>query len=470
MANIRELLHWKLLNSVFKSNAEKLITHKTKEVFNTNITQLNNIAAKQSQMNQLPKQELIEEVYDKFKSLETVPIETLLEHFSKREVRLLVWSLDYKGKDSILFGTQFFKFVSLVNKYWRDSYIIPLWYILLKNWNTLSDHKTRFPEYTSMLKNKCDAYDKSRKDVLAIKLHFNFWEKKVGIDAFVDFLISKNIQIPTVCQSLNLNANLIGTDYYFESFLLYLKRIKNEDIYNDLVIAVLLEIRKIKNSKYQLLYLSTLITYSKFYSEISVIQRTAIEVIGDPITKRHWLNNHLNAAEEELVEAARKKLLVLMNKDFIEIFFSKLVQDPRREVYWLKFIDHIEDIKFVGNRLNYSFLKRNEQISKFVDARYSITRSNQSTSALIMWAKDYVFVEFSDTGAIYIYKTATFNSKIKLKYIERIEDLKTWPVGSSVIKSSGSNFWAFKPEGTHAHIADSWEFRLNIWMKKYFYN
>jgi hypothetical protein len=466
MANIKELLHWKLLYSVFKSNGEKLITHKTKEIFNANITQLNNIAVKQSKISELPKQELIEEVYDKFKSLETAPIEDLMEHFSKREVRLLVWSLDYKGKDSILFGTQFFKFVSLVNEYWRDSYIIPLWYILLKNWNTLSNHKTRFPEYTGMLKKKCDVYDKSRKDVLAIKSYFNFWEQD-GTDEFVNYIISNKIQIPTVCQSLNLNVNLIGTDYYYESFLLYLKRTRKEDISYDLVGEILLEIRKIKNSKYQLLYLSILLTYSKFYLEISVIQRTAIDIIGDPITKRHWVNQHLNAEEAELVEAARKKLLVLMNKDFIEVFFSKLVQDPRREAYWLKFIDYIEDIKFVGNRLNYSFLKNNEEISKYVDARYSITRSNQTTSALIMWAKDYVFVEFSDTGAVYIYRKESF--KIKTKHIEKITDLKSWPRGMAVIKSVG-NYWEFIPEGTHAHMGENWELRLNIWMKKCFYS
>jgi hypothetical protein len=468
MANIKELIHWELLNSVFKTNGEKLIIHKTKEIFNSNIYELNNIATQQSKKSTLPKLELIEEVYEKFKALETEPIEVLSNHFSKREVRLLVWSLDYKGQDSILFGAHFLKFVSLVNEYWRDSYIIPIWYILLKNWNTLKVQKNRFVAYSDWLQTKCDAYSKSRKDVLAIKKHFNFWQLD-GVGTFVNYLISKKIPTNNICNALYLNTNIIGTDYYFESLLLYLNRLKREDVSAELIQEVINEVRVLKNVKYQLLYLSTLLTNSKFSSELPLIQRTSVDVIGDPLVKRYWQNNHLKESESDLVESARKKLIVLMNKDFIEHFFSKLVQDPRREAYWLKFIDNIEDIKFVGNKLNKNILKSNEQISEYVNTRYYPTRSNQSTCALIIWAKDYVFVEFSDTGSLYIYKNESFRSNIKLKYIERIENLKIWPRDMTAVKLQGNYHMSLLPEGNLAHRGD-WESRLNVWMNKYFYN
>ena len=466
MENIKQLLNWNLLNSAFKTNGQKLIAHKTKEIFNSNIDTLGNIALQQTMRSELPKQELVEEIYDKFKNLEEQPITVLLESFTKREVRLLVWSLDYKGEDSILFGTHFSKFISLVIEYWRDSYIIPLWFVLLKNWEALNNNKARFQEYLVLFEKKCNEYEKSRKDVLVIKTHFNFWQPK-GISSFVNYLNKNNIQFNAICTSLNFNANILGTDYYYESFILYLKTIDKKDISKELVEAVLVEIKGINRKKYKLILLSILITYGKFSKTINTIQQAAFSIIGDPIVKRHWLSGHLNEEEIELVESARKKLLILMNKKFIKIFFSKLVQDPRREKYWLKFIDDIEDVKFVGNRLNYSILKNNQEISKYVDTRYTITRSNQITSALIFWARDYVFVEFSDTGAVYIYKRESFN--IKTKHIEKITDLKSWPRGMAVIKSVG-NYWEFMPEGTHAHMGENWELRLNIWMKKYFYN
>jgi hypothetical protein len=468
MANIKELIHWKLLYSVFKSNGKKFITHKTKEIFNSNITALNTIAAKQSIINTLPKLELIEEVFGKFKNLEKQPIEILLENFTKREVRLLVWSLDYKGEDSILFGTQFSKFTCLVIEYWRDSYIIPLWYVLLKNWDALNSNKARFQEYLVLFEKKCNEYERSRKDVIAIKTHFNFWQPK-GVSSFVNYLNRNNIQFNNICTSLNLNANILGTDYYYESFVLYVKTIDKKEISIEYVEALLVDIKAINRKKYKLILLSILITYGQFSRTINLIQQAAFSIIGDPIVKRYWINGHLNEEEIELVERARKKLLILMNKKFIKIFFSKLVQDPRREQYWLKFIDDIEDVKFVGNQLNYRSLKNSQEISKYVDARYTITRSNQSTSALIFWIKDYVFVEFSDKGAIYIYKKETFRANFNLKYIQKIENLKFWPVGSSIIKSNGSNYWSFRQEGTHSH-SGSWEERLDVWMTKYYYN
>lgn len=466
MANIKELLHWNLLYSVFKTNGQKLISPNTKEIFNSNILSINRIGNLQSQKSELPKQELVEEVHDKFKNLEQESIEILLSNFTKREVRLLVWSLDYKGKDSILFSKQFFKFISLINEFWRDSYIIPLWYILLKNWVSLKKNETRFQEFINLLKKKCDQYERSRKDVLAIKTHFNFW-RQGGVKKFVNYLDTNNIQFNYACSSLNFNAYLIGTDYYYECFAMYLKSIQKKDISRELIEGLIVDIKTIKEKKHELFFLSILITEDKFSAEINSIQQAAFSLIGDPVVKRYWVSSHLNDEENEYVEMARKKLLVLMNKKFIKIFFSKLVQDSRRKVYWLKFIDHIEDIKFVGNKLNYNILKNNQETSKYVDVRYKITRSNQSTCSLIIWARNYVFVEFSDTGSLYIYRKSSFN--IKLNHIERIEDLKTWPAGMAAVKLAGSNYLDLQSEGTLAHRGD-WESRLNVWMKKYFYN
>ncbi|MBE7632815.1 hypothetical protein F7642_00440 [Tenacibaculum finnmarkense genomovar ulcerans] len=467
MATIKELIHWKLLNSVFKGNAEKLITYKTKQIINVNISELNKIANQQSKIRELPKEELIEEVYDKFKSLETEPIAVLLENFSKREVHLLVWSLDYKGKDAILFGSQFSKFVDLVKEHWRDSYIIPLWYVLLNNWNTLSSHKTRFLEYMGLLKNKCNTYDKSRKDIVAIKSYFYFWEKN-GVNTFVNYLISRNIKIQNTCESLSLNTNFINSCYYNESFVLYLKRIQYNAISINFIQEIALKIREITNSKYKLLLLSLLLLEDKFSLEISLTQKIAVDIIGDPITERHWLNNNLNQEEAKMVETARKKLIVLMNKSFIDIFFSKLVQDSRRKEYWLKFIDNIENIKFVGNHNNYMSLINEPLITKYVSSRYRRTRTNQNTCALIIWAKKYVFVEFSDTGALHIYKIETFNAEITLDNIQLISDLKKLPKGLTAVKICGNHF-SLEPEGSIGHKGD-WESRLNVWMDKYFYN
>src|SRR5690606_15549280 len=126
--------------------------------------------------------------------------------------------------------------------------------------------------------------------------------------------------------------------------------------------------------------------------------------IGDPIKIHLWRYDGLTENQEETVESARKKLNAILNQRFIKVFFEKLVQDERRKKYWLKFIDKIDDIRFSGNRDNFRYLKNIESVSKHVDSRYKITTRNQPTCALIIYARNYVFVEFTDTGALYIYK------------------------------------------------------------------
>lgn len=468
MATGKELLNWNFKSSAFKTNAKRLITSKTKMVLNENKVRLNDIAKQSMSDNVLPKQKVLEEMYYKFKSLEQQPLEFLLVSFTKREVRLLVWALDYKQEDSILYSNHFPKFKSLVSEYWRDSYIIPIWYVLLNNWKDLDKHKARKQEFTAWLKKNCDEYDKLRKDVLVIKEHFSFWQTQ-GDERFAAYLKNKGIHISNVCTKLNMNTNILSTTYYYEMYLGYLYSIHNGSVSTAWIEEVLSYIKKLENVKYRLLLISVLITESKFSAQLTNIQNVALTHIGDPIVKRYWGNSYLDKDEKAIVEAARRKLIVLMNKDFIEFFFSELVQDTRRKAYWLKFIDHIEDIRFVGNRYHYSILKNKQEISKYVDSRYTITKRNQQTCALVISAKDYVFIEFSDTGSIYIYLKENF--KIKLKHVEKIEDLKIWPKDMSIIKKSlkGNYYPDLYPEGTLSHRGE-WEIRLDIWKKKYFYS
>ena len=226
-------------------------------------------------------------------------------------------------------------------------------------------------------------------------------------------------------------------------------------------------ISKSNNRTFKLIALSSLVTSFKFKKYLKNIQRSCFQIIGDPLIKRHWVSASLSSRDSELVGKAQKILIMLLNKDFIEVFFSRLVQDSRREKFWLQFVDEIEDVKFIGNTLNYQILKNIESVSKYVDSRYSVIGSNQSTSAIIIWAKGYVFVEFTDVGALYIYKKSSF--KIKLKHVSNLRELKVWPKGSSAIRNDPyrSGYYELSSEGTLNH-SGAWEQRLQVWMKKYY--
>jgi hypothetical protein len=172
--------------------------------------------------------------------------------------------------------------------------------------------------------------------------------------------------------------------------------------------------------------------------------------------------------QEDSVESARKKLNTILNKRFIKVFFEKLVQDDRRKKYWLKFIDKIDDIRFSGNRDNFRYLKNIESVSKHVDSRYKITSRNQPTCALIIYARNFVFVEFTDTGALYIYKNKNF--RVNLNSINGMEDLKTWSRYDYACKNSDTQGYVdLNEEGRITHQG-YWEGRVDVWMRKYFNN
>ena len=187
--------------------------------------------------------------------------------------------------------------------------------------------------------------------------------------------------------------------------------------------------------------------------------------------KQHeWRSNDLSSEEQKKVEQARRKLSALLNREFIEIFFKELVKDERREKYWLKFIDEISDLKVVGNEANKLYLKKTDDISKLVEDRYIETSSIRSTCALIMHAKDFVFVEFSDMGPLLIFKKDTFNRRIDLEKVETVDDLKVWSIRDYACRNSARQGYVnLYIEGRITHQG-RWENRVDVWMRRYYYD
>jgi hypothetical protein len=226
-------------------------------------------------------------------------------------------------------------------------------------------------------------------------------------------------------------------------------------------------LQKHNNKRVTIISCSQIINSNKFNQTIDIVKTQTVVMVGDPIKAHLWRYNGLSKIQEESVESARKKLNILLNQHFIKVFFEKLVQDERRKKYWLKFIDKIDDIKFSGSRDNYRYLKNIESVSKYVDSRYKTTSRNQSTCALIIYSRNFVFVEFTDTGALYIYKRKNF--QVNLNAINGMEDLKTWSRDDFACKNSDTpGYVDLNEEGRITHQG-YWEARVDVWMNKYFH-
>jgi len=471
MQNTKEILKWYLNFSEMKYAAEHVFSRETKNIVDISIHQLKELSERLPDGNKLPEKKLIKDVYFLFYNESNKEYQNLISLFSKRDTRVLVYALDYKpenGGEIILFSEKFGIARNLILDKWKDSFIISLWHLLLKNWNNLLVFQTQRELLTELLNSKCNAYDKTRKDILGVTRIISFFLTKDSPKEFAINLIKYKKLISGAHITLKQKESILVYEYFSSVIYSYIETIDEKIITTEITVSIYNFLQKHNNKKVTIISCSQIINSNKFNQTIDIVKNQTVAMIGDPIKAHLWRFNGLSSTQEESVESARKKLNILLNQHFIKVFFEKLVQDERRKKYWLKFIDKIDDIKFSGSRDNYRYLKNIESVSKYVDSRYKTTSRNQSTCALIIYSKNFVFVEFTDTGALYIYKKQNF--KVNLNTIDTMEDLKSWPSHKYACKNAEQSGYIYLNEEGRITHQGYWESRFDSWMRKYYHD
>lgn len=480
MPKINEILDWHFSFSRFNYAADHLFNESTKADFQRAVQTIELINHRLPDGEKKPQRKLINDIYFQFmKNISSSGLNPNHE-FSRRDVRILIWSLDYKPEkqtEIILYSDKFPFAIKLINEKWRDSYLIGLWHVLLKNYINLYFKKENRKLLTSIIEEKAGQYNKSRKDILIIAASLELFIYNNSTQTFVNLLIDKSISLDNANQVFNKKQHILNYQYFSNVARRYVNSINLNEL-NSTDAQGIYKFLEIHNSKRTtLLVCSSIINQNSFSKYQNLVKSQTIRLIGDPANEHLWKYDKLTDEERVHIEQARKKLNILINKKLINVFFHHLVQDERRKKYWLKYVDQISDIKFCGNSFNFRRLKNIESISEHVDSRYIKTRSQLDTSALIILMYNYIFVEFTDVGALYIYRTTNF--KINLKSVKSISDLKVWPVRKFAAKNN-ENFGRYdygtyrynkekyktQDEGRITHQG-YWEDRVDTWMRKY---
>ena len=465
MPTINKLLEWNFRPSHLKFTAEHLFTQNTKKKIDDSKEMLEKMVDRLPDGGKKPNRQSIEDVYYLFLD----NCQTLFFSMSKRDIRHLIWALDFQPSsngEKILLSNKFEIALNLIKENWRDSFIISLWHVLLKNWTDLQSNYTNRILLARLLKEKSKNYNKSRSDILRISQNIEFFLSMNSPKDYASLLLDKKILLSDANMLFNHKERIISYDYFACVAHEYISQIGNKSVVTSFIKGVYQFLDKHNSAKTNLLICAQIINREIFKNNIDIVKSESVRLIGDPAVGLLWRNSDITENEQDEVEKARRRLNTLLNKQLIEMFFKILVEDERREKYWLKFIRKIDDIIFVGNRANYLNLKKIESISMYVNNRYKITSRNQSTCALIMYSKDFIFVEFSDTGALYIYKKQSF--KVNLNAISSMEDLKIWSKYDYACRNSERpGYVNLNMEGRITHQGD-WESRVDIWMRKYY--
>ena len=382
------------------------------------------------------------------------------EEWSMRELRIVSYYLmKLRGYDEAYTYA-----VELLDKHWRNLYINGLVFFLLNSWNTLeANYKS---QASQLLVKRLMLYTDNNKRYLCLKSHCNLLEP-TGPIRLAALLQQKGIDLKDAPTLLGYKSSTLSQSYYSDVIIRY---IKANDIHDLDTIDEIFELHDMDRTRK--LVLAHLVERENNYPDgLKRVQlcKYVNRQLGDISMASTWAP-FLGATQEEAQLLKRSMELVnnWFKQQIIETFFDICVQDEKRRIFWLQYINIISAFKIVGSGSVKSRLRQDNRIGTLFSKHFIETNSyNSQTSALILFIKDKMIVEFSDTGALYVYKHNHSQVKMVLQCrgnIGSINDLKIPSMGP-IIEPDYWGDYDFYEEGKMTHQGH-WVNRLHQWMNK----
>ncbi len=462
MSNIFDILHIDsgiLIDLPMLAN--QVVDHQTERVINSNTRMLKTIEDKMLTENPVKANpQSIEEVINKVRYNAH---ENLEGEFTAHELRLISYYMvklqgDLKSYDYAL---------SLLNKNWRSMYFNGLVFYLLNSWNML------IPEYRvkvcHLVTTKLAQYEDHNKKYLLFKNHANFFEEN-GPLRMASLVAIKGINLFDAPTTIGYKPSSFSLSYYSDVVLNFVRNRGKIDL--DEIESILSKHDYDRTKKLLFAYLVGKADRSGDQIMQTNISKLASRVLGDISIASTWAP-FVGATAEDVNKLRKAKTLVnhWFARRLINVFFEVCVQGPERKRYWLGILEKgwVKDIRIVGSSLVRRNLQNDYRISGMF-ARYFIETNSRvaQTAAIILCVKNKVMIEFSDTGALYVYnpnrEVISFIRKGR-RSIDSIADLKITSIGLLVDKQSSYYHTYYNDEGRHFHMGN-WQERLDAWMSE----
>ncbi len=354
--------------------------------------------------------------------------------------------------------------LNLLDSNWRDLFFNGLSFYCLDTWNMID------PEFRAqtceLLRKKLQAYKDNNKKYMAMKNHANLFDE-AGPRRLCALLTQKKQDLKDAPSYFCNKSASISQSYYSDAIVNFFEANKITDL--DYVESVI-EIHD--NDRTKKLVFADLV--SRVNESGNELKRTRLckfanRILGDITLTSTWAP-FIGATEKEAQKLKKAKQLVNLwfNRKIIETFFEVCVQDRDRKVFWLRYVEYVSAFRIVGSTATKRLLQGDSRISVIFLPFYIETESRTSqTSALVLFMKDKMIVEFSDTGALYVYNHK--HQKVKLvtnkrRLINSTADLKT-PSMNNLIEISDWGYKTHYDEGRMTHQG-YWQDRLNGWMQE----
>lgn len=439
--------------------ANQVVDHQMEKVLNRNTRRLQLIEeAADDDATIKPNKQSIEEVIAKVHRC-AKDGESLA--FSIHDLRIVSYYMMKLQGDNASFECA----LALLRANWKNMFFNGLVFYLLNSWNMMN------PVYRekvcNLVKEKLANYQDKNRRYLKLKNHADYFDDN-GPMRMAALVAQQNLNLPDAPEIIGYKGNTFALSFYSDVVVDFFKKQTKIDVDE---IEAILEKHSLDRTK-KLLCANLVIKADRTSDDLlqKNVSRLARRVLGEISVASTWAP-FTGATSEDVDKLRKAKTLVNQwyARRVIEVFFEVCVQDKERRDFWLKQVErnNVRDFRVVGSTTVKRSMQNDPRTSGMMNRYFVETNSTYSqTAALILCIKNKVLIEFSDTGALYVYNpTRSVISFINrgIKSIDSTNDLKIPSIGALVEQDAG--YYYFQDEGRLTHRGN-WQMRLNAWMQE----
>ena len=441
--------------------ANRVIDYQFEKVVNKNIDALKQIKDRMlvDKGLEIP-QRSIEEVISKVLYFSSKKDDSL-DNWSNHELRIISYYL-MKLRNN---PEDYHFAISLLDKGWRNLFFNGLVFYLMNSWNAIEDE---YREATCQLVvKKLLEYKDNNKRYKQLKNYSNLFDKN-GPMRMAALITAKNMKLIDAPTLIGFKNSTFKQSYYSDVIIKYIntRKIRNIDVIDEIF-----ECHDLDRTKK--IVLANLVEQEDRIGDSisrSILCKYINRKLGDVTLASTWAPFEGATYEDaQKLKRAMKLAYMWFAQQIIEVFFEVCVQDRERRDFWLNYVDHLSGFKIVGSTAVKRVLQNDSRVSGMFLKHFIETNSYSSqTSALVLFIKNKMIVEFSDKGALYVYNQN--HNQVKLVTTQRkfnlnsTDDLKITSM-QALIESDYWGGYDYNEQGRMPHQG-YWQSRLSQWMQQ----
>lgn len=344
--------------------------------------------------------------------------------------------------------------LDILDKNWKVIYLRGLLHCLLLNWE---DFK---PDNREVLLRRVESHinnDNSRTAEVLKPM------KGAICDPYLlGHTLRKNGKtVISACSLFGIPTNRLAYSYFTEAICSYYEKIVPDEL-NEMF-GILRQHNNIKADK------TVIPHWILGYKDESKIPKElvdfAIDRIGDPYKEEKWAPFEFASREVQAnLNDARLRLAAIISRKIINYFFELLCNDENRKRFWLKYTRQVTGFTVYGTGISESVLLSHIN-NDLLKAHFRIVSTNTTNCALCMNMGDYRIIEFTDSGALYVYNHGSWYYDSVFRHpINKLDDLKC-PDMQMLVDLNSGYYHTYNAEGRMVHNG-YWQTRLSQWLNR----